>query len=87
MSDINRLTCEEIFRRLDDYLDRELTADEMARVKEHLDTCETCAREYAFEEKVLVNLRDKLRRISAPRDLISKITRGIDRMKRDAAGD
>ena len=29
MSDINRLTCDEAFRRLDDYLDRELTPEEM----------------------------------------------------------
>jgi anti-sigma factor (TIGR02949 family) len=61
MTDINRLTCEEIFRRLDDYLDRELTAEEMARVRGHLETCEVCAREYDFEEKVLVNLRERLR--------------------------
>lgn len=83
MNDINRLTCEEIFRRLDDYLDRELTAEEMARVREHLETCEVCAREYDFEEKVLVNLRDRLRRIAAPRDLLSKITKTIEAYKKD----
>jgi anti-sigma factor (TIGR02949 family) len=83
MNDINRLTCEEMFRRLDDYLDRELTAEEMARVREHLETCEVCAREYDFEEKVLVNLRERLRRIAAPRDLLSKITKGIEALKKE----
>lgn len=86
MTDINRLTCEEIFRRLDDYLDRELTAEEMARVREHLETCEVCAREYDFEEKVLVNLRDRLRRIDAPRDLLSKIHERIETLKRGQGG-
>jgi anti-sigma factor (TIGR02949 family) len=86
MNDINRLTCEEMFRRLDDYLDRELTAAEMSQVREHLETCEVCAREYDFEEKVLVGLRDRLRRISAPRDLLSKITRSIEDLKKDGGG-
>ena len=38
----DRFTCEEIFARLDDYLDRELSADEMRMVKEHLETCAAC---------------------------------------------
>ncbi len=87
MADINRLTCEEVFRRLDDYLDRELTPQEMKRVKEHLDTCEVCAREYAFEETVLVNLRDKLRRIAAPQGLVDKISRSLGQLKKDNAAE
>lgn len=83
MNDINRLTCEEVFRRLDDFLDRELNGDEMARVREHLETCETCAREYAFEEKVLVDLRAKLSRVAAPEDLLAKIARSIEQLKKD----
>ena len=83
MSQINRLTCEEVFRRLDDYLDRELTADEMQRVNEHLETCDVCAREYKFEEKVLVDLRDKLRRVSAPGGLLERINRNIEELKRE----
>lgn len=86
MSDINRLTCEEVFRRLDDFLDRELTAQEMMRVREHLETCETCAREFDFEEKVLTDLRAKLRRVSAPEDLLAKITRSIEQLKKENAG-
>jgi anti-sigma factor (TIGR02949 family) len=81
MTDINRLTCEEVFRRLDDYLDRELTPEEMKRVKEHLDTCEVCAREHHFEERMLIRLRDKLQRIAAPKDLAEKVARGLARLK------
>ena len=73
----DRLTCEELFRRLDDYLDRELTASEMSLVREHLETCAVCAAEYAFEESVLRNVREKLRHIAAPADLMAKISRRI----------
>jgi anti-sigma factor (TIGR02949 family) len=78
MSKIDRLSCEELFRRLDDYFDRELDAEESRLVREHLETCAFCAAEYAFEESVLRNVKEKLRRIKAPRDLMSKITRMID---------
>ncbi len=73
----DRLSCEELFRRLDDYLDRELTPDEMEMVREHLETCAVCASEYAFESSVLKNVREKLRRIAAPPGLMAKISRRI----------
>lgn len=43
------LSCEETFRRLDDFVDRELTPQETALVREHLDTCAVCTSEYRFE--------------------------------------
>ncbi len=49
MTRTDRMTCEEVFQRLDDYLDRELTPDEARMVKEHLDTCAACAAEHRFE--------------------------------------
>ena len=73
----DRRTCEELFRRLDDFLDRELDPHEMKRVREHLEVCTVCAGEYAFEESVLRNVREKLRRISAPPDLLEKIRRKL----------
>jgi len=86
MSSINRLTCEETLRRLDDYLDRELTPQEMVRVREHLETCEVCAREYNFEGKVLTDLKAKLRRVKAPEDLIAKISRTIAQFREESGG-
>jgi anti-sigma factor (TIGR02949 family) len=73
----SRLTCEELFRRLDDYLDREVTEEDAVRVREHLEVCAVCAAEYRFEESVLRNVRDKLRRIAAPPDLMSRISRSL----------
>jgi mycothiol system anti-sigma-R factor len=78
MTRIDRLTCEETFRRLDDYLDRELSADEMVLVEQHLRTCAACAGEYAFEAGVLRTIRSKLHRLHAPpalRDRISRLIR------------
>jgi mycothiol system anti-sigma-R factor len=74
MSRPDRLTCEEMFRRLDDYMDRELAADEAAMVREHLETCAVCAAEYAFESSMLRSVRAKLAHIAAPSDLMRKIS-------------
>jgi anti-sigma factor (TIGR02949 family) len=73
MTGLQRYTCEEAFRRLDDYLDRELTPEEMRMVREHLETCEACATEFAFEENVVQHVRSKLHRINAPLALRDKI--------------
>ncbi len=73
----DRLTCEETFRRLDDYVDRELSPRETEAVRQHLATCAVCASEYAFEESVLRNVREKLMRIAAPPDLLEKIRRRL----------
>jgi anti-sigma factor (TIGR02949 family) len=83
MTPLNRLTCEEIFRRLDDYLDRELSAEEMTRVKEHLDTCAQCATEHAFDRRLLDDVREKVQRIDTPTDLRSKIAGAIARAAKD----
>jgi anti-sigma factor (TIGR02949 family) len=73
MRHLNRYTCEEAFRRLDDYLDRELTSDETVLVREHLEICAGCAREFTFEASVLRGVRDKLRQIDLPESLQARI--------------
>lgn len=85
MSNVDRYSCEEAFLRLDDYLDRELPADQMDCVREHLQTCAICASEVEFEQTVIDDVRGKLRRIRAPADLVTRISallataRGADR--------
>jgi anti-sigma factor (TIGR02949 family) len=70
---LDRLTCEDAFRRLDDYLDRELSPDEVRQVEEHLRTCEVCTSEFVFEASVLTGVRRKLRSLAAPSDLLARI--------------
>jgi anti-sigma factor (TIGR02949 family) len=73
MSAVDRYTCEEVVRRLNDYLDRELSPAEMVLIKEHLDTCAQCASAHAFEASILQELKSKLRRIDVPQALMEKI--------------
>jgi len=70
MKELSRFTCEEAFRRLDDYLDRELSA--------HLEICAGCAREFGFEESVLRGVRTRLRQIDLPADLQSRVLRALE---------
>ncbi len=50
-------SCAETFRRLQDYLDRELSPAETAAVEAHLAECGVCAEEYRFEASVLRHVR------------------------------
>ena len=70
---VDRYTCEQVFQRINDYLDRELSAEEMALVRAHLDTCTECASEYSFESSVLAELKAKLRRIDLPQSVLDKV--------------
>lgn len=73
MTHLSRYTCEEAFRRLDDYLDHELSANEMVLVREHLEICAGCAREFNFESSVLKGVGEKLQQIQLPDTLQSRI--------------
>jgi anti-sigma factor (TIGR02949 family) len=87
MANIDRDICEETFRRLDDYLDRELTSHEQQLVREHLEVCAVCAAEYAFEASVLKQVRVKLQHIAVPADLLGKIRRSLKRVEGRSAAE
>jgi anti-sigma factor (TIGR02949 family) len=74
MTSIDRYTCEEVVRRLDDYVDRELAPHELQLMREHLETCAACAKAYAFAEATLRTIKAKLRRIEVPDDLMAHVT-------------
>ena len=76
---LNRHTCEEAFRRLDDFLDRRLTVEETRLVEEHLQTCAACTQEFAFEASVLTTVRRKLRHLEAPADLLRRVLSQLER--------
>ncbi len=77
MTQETRYDCREAFRRLDDFLDRELTRGEIEGVQEHLDTCAACAREFAFEARLTRDIKTKLRRLEVPADLKARILRSL----------
>jgi len=70
---LDRYTCLETVRRLDDYLDRELSPAETTEVERHLQTCEGCLRRFQFEGAVLDDLRLKLRRVPVPENLEGRL--------------
>ncbi|MEW5915381.1 MAG: zf-HC2 domain-containing protein [Gemmatimonadota bacterium] len=73
MTALNRYTCEEAFRRLDDYLDRELSAPETELIREHLAICEACAREFEFERSLVDRVGTKLRQFPLPDGLQQRV--------------
>jgi anti-sigma factor (TIGR02949 family) len=83
---VGRYSCEDVFRRLDDYVDRELSLSEMHLVREHLAACAQCAAEYRFEARVLQDLRTKLRRIKVPEGLAEKVAKVIAKVGKGEQG-
>lgn len=83
MTHLTRYTCEEAFRRLDDYLDRELAPEEMERVRQHLEICEGCAREFNFEANVIDNVRARLRHVEVPPALTDQVRDILTRTRRN----
>jgi anti-sigma factor (TIGR02949 family) len=81
MSELSRFDCEATFRRLNDYLDRMLPADEQRLVEEHLTACVACAREYRFEQNVIDHVRGALRRLDVPPDLSRKVSEQLEAAK------
>jgi anti-sigma factor (TIGR02949 family) len=77
VNQLDRMTCEQAFARIDDFLDRELSPEEMEQVQAHLDTCAVCSREFQFEAGIIDGVRAKLRRIEVPPDLLARITRKL----------
>lgn len=73
MSDSDRLSCEDAFARLDDYVDRELGAEDLERLRGHLQDCARCAPHFQFEQQVLDRVRGQVRRIRAPAGLLDGI--------------
>ena len=74
---LDRYTCLETVRRLDDYLDRELSATEQREVERHLETCDRCLGRFRFEAGVLDELKTKLRRVNAPESLASRLRQAL----------
>lgn len=74
------LSCEETFRRMQDFLDRELSPEETALVQEHLDGCGICAEEYLFEASILRRVVRCLRDTEVPDDLFERVSSALDRV-------
>lgn len=83
MGDASKLSCQEAAARLDDFVDRELSPEELGEVETHLKVCAHCAPVFRFQEGVLQRLQETLGRIQAPEGLLEQV---MTRLRREGAG-
>lgn len=67
------INCKTTVERLYPYLDRELSAQEIEEVREHLALCPPCAKYFNFESGMLRMVSDACRSVEAPEGLKAKI--------------
>lgn len=78
MSEIDHRSCAQVFARLDDYVDRELSADDLAQVQKHLEICAMCAAEFRLEGELLRTIRGKVRRLALPAGFEARVWKRIN---------
>lgn len=66
MTDIDFRSCSQVFARLDDWVDRELTTGDLEQIEKHLEICAMCASEFRLEGTLLRAIREKVQRIALP---------------------
>ena len=81
MNTLDRVTCEHAFRHLDDYLDHELTPQEMQEIKAHLEICTMCAKEFQFQAQVITELRERVQRLALSPTLHGKVTTALRKVQ------
>jgi anti-sigma factor (TIGR02949 family) len=74
----HRISCSDTILRLDDFVDRALSPEDLELVEEHLLECVECAEKFRFETSLVASLRDRLSRLAAPDGLLQSIR---DRLK------
>src|SRR5262249_40907265 len=83
LSDIDYRSCAQVFARLDDWVDRELAADDMAQIERHLEICAMCASEFRLEGPLLRTVRGKLRRLQLPAGLEGRVWQALNAAARE----
>ena len=86
MSEMDRSTCEETVRQLNDFLDRELQESEMAIVRKHINACEVCTNGFEFNGSVLHAIKAKLHGASLPEGLKGRVFARLRAMEDGNAG-
>ncbi|HET7789281.1 MAG TPA: mycothiol system anti-sigma-R factor [Gemmatimonadales bacterium] len=71
------MNCREAADHLYEYLDRELTPDVQAQIKEHLAHCPPCGQHFDFEQSFLKFLEARCRAKGASPDLRRRILREL----------
>ena len=64
--------------RLDDYVDRYLSPEELSLVEAHLEECIRCARAYNFEVTLVREIKARLQRIQMPPHLLEAVRQRLE---------
>ena len=72
--------CAEILDKVYAYLDNEISADEVVKVRHHLDECAPCLRQYGLEQVVKALVARSCGRDPAPAGLRAKVITRIRTM-------
>jgi len=67
------INCSDCVQALNPYLDRELSDDDIAQVRVHLDACGGCLHLYQFEASVRRLVKVRCQELQAPDGLRAKI--------------
>jgi mycothiol system anti-sigma-R factor len=67
------VNCKEAIHNLYQYLDRELSPEELQVVKVHLDRCPPCRELFEFEANVLTLVGSRCRETVAPPELLDRV--------------
>ncbi|RFU38229.1 mycothiol system anti-sigma-R factor [Actinomadura logoneensis] len=78
--DHHETSCSEVLARVYTYLDGELDAGGCGEVREHLDECGPCLREYGLEEAVKRLVKKGCECEAAPEDLRAKVLGRIEQI-------
>jgi mycothiol system anti-sigma-R factor len=73
--------CSEVLARVYSYLDGELDGADCAQVRQHLDECGPCLREYGLEEVVKKLVHKHCGRDLVPGDLRSRVLTRIQQVR------
>lgn len=67
-------SCEEAVKRLNEYLDHQMTDAERVVVMRHLEICRPCLRRFTFEQTLVVSLRQKVAILCVPDAVREKLS-------------
>jgi mycothiol system anti-sigma-R factor len=65
--------CSEVLHRVYEYLDGEMTPDDTAKIKHHLDECGPCLHEYDLDQALKALVKRSCQREAAPVELRTQI--------------
>ena len=78
--DPHETDCREVLDRVYEYLDSEVTADDIAKIRHHLEECSPCLKEYDIEDHLKALVR-RCCQEAAPADLRVRIMSQITHIR------